>query len=122
METHAHTHTHIQSNLSPHVVTRWYRAPEIILLEQTFENVTSIDMWSIGCIFGELLNMQTEMPSNRHPIFRGYVCGPLTACNNNGFINPKHQLNGIFFFLYISYSIIILLLLCVSNISYSGHT
>lgn len=34
-------------------MTRWYRAPEVILLE---EYDTKIDIWSIGCIFGEILN------------------------------------------------------------------
>ena len=39
--------------LTPHVVTLWYRAPEILLnLEYDF----GIDVWSIGCIFAELYN------------------------------------------------------------------
>ena len=41
--------------LTCHVVTRWYRAPELILLEKDYTN--AIDMWSIGCIFAELLMM-----------------------------------------------------------------
>ncbi|TDL28417.1 Pkinase-domain-containing protein [Rickenella mellea] len=35
------------------VVTLWYRAPEILLGATTYS--TAVDMWSIGCIFGELL-------------------------------------------------------------------
>lgn len=35
------------------VVTLWYRAPELLL--QTGKYSTPIDVWSIGCIFGELL-------------------------------------------------------------------
>jgi len=35
------------------VVTLWYRAPELLLGTTTYS--TEIDMWSIGCIFGELL-------------------------------------------------------------------
>ncbi|KAI0004163.1 Pkinase-domain-containing protein [Russula compacta] len=35
------------------VVTLWYRAPEILLGEKTYS--TAIDMWSVGCIFAELL-------------------------------------------------------------------
>ena len=34
--------------LSPHVVTRHYRPPEIILLEKTYK--PSVDLWSTGCI------------------------------------------------------------------------
>eukprot|EP01053_Blabericola_migrator_P006594 Blabericola_migrator_1__6593@NODE_3323_length_1859_cov_8_351004_g2078_i0_p1_GENE_NODE_3323_length_1859_cov_8_351004_g2078_i0NODE_3323_length_1859_cov_8_351004_g2078_i0_p1_ORF_typecomplete_len176_score15_25Pkinase/PF00069_25/1_6e25Pkinase_Tyr/PF07714_17/4_2e12Haspin_kinase/PF12330_8/0_0017Kinaselike/PF14531_6/3_1e02Kinaselike/PF14531_6/0_082Pkinase_fungal/PF17667_1/0_19_NODE_3323_length_1859_cov_8_351004_g2078_i010471574 len=39
--------------LTHEVVTLWYRAPEIVL---GFEHyTTAIDMWSVGCIFLELL-------------------------------------------------------------------
>lgn len=41
--------------LTEHVVTRWYRAPEVILLEREYN--TAVDVWSIGCIFAELLGM-----------------------------------------------------------------
>ena len=35
------------------VVTLWYRAPELLLGAEKYG--AEIDMWSIGCIFGELL-------------------------------------------------------------------
>uniref|UniRef100_A0A8H7Y7K9 cyclin-dependent kinase n=1 Tax=Psilocybe cubensis TaxID=181762 RepID=A0A8H7Y7K9_PSICU len=35
------------------VVTLWYRAPEILLGATTYS--TAIDLWSVGCIFAELL-------------------------------------------------------------------
>ncbi|KAF2244094.1 kinase-like protein [Trematosphaeria pertusa] len=35
------------------VVTLWYRAPELLLGTESYG--TEIDMWSLGCIFGELL-------------------------------------------------------------------
>ncbi|CAH1758269.1 16935_t:CDS:2 [Entrophospora sp. SA101] len=35
------------------VVTRWYRAPEILLGERHY--TTAIDIWAIGCVFGEML-------------------------------------------------------------------
>lgn len=34
------------------VVTRWYRLPELLLGERRY--TTSVDMWGVGCIFGEL--------------------------------------------------------------------
>ncbi|KAF2761362.1 kinase-like protein [Pseudovirgaria hyperparasitica] len=40
-------------NLTQLVVTLWYRAPELLLGASTYD--TAIDMWSVGCIFGELL-------------------------------------------------------------------
>lgn len=39
--------------LTSHVVTRWYRAPELILIEKNYNS--KIDVWSLGCIFAELL-------------------------------------------------------------------
>lgn len=48
----------IRRELTDHVVTRWYRAPEIILLEKDYG--PAIDMWAVGCIFAELLGMMKE--------------------------------------------------------------
>lgn len=42
--------------LTLRVTTRWYRAPEVILLEKGYSK--PIDVWSVGCIFGELIKMQ----------------------------------------------------------------
>ncbi|NXI38966.1 MK15 kinase, partial [Galbula dea] len=39
--------------LTEYVATRWYRAPEILLSSQRYTK--GVDMWSIGCILGELL-------------------------------------------------------------------
>jgi mitogen-activated protein kinase 1/3 len=43
----------LKNQLTSHVVTRWYRAPEIILIEKNYD--AKIDMWSVGCIYAELL-------------------------------------------------------------------
>ena len=45
----------ISRELTGHIVTRWYRAPEIILLEKDYG--PAVDMWGIGCIVGELFAM-----------------------------------------------------------------
>jgi len=39
--------------LSEYVATRWYRAPEILLGSSKYTK--AVDMWSVGCILGELL-------------------------------------------------------------------
>ncbi|KIJ65683.1 hypothetical protein HYDPIDRAFT_187390 [Hydnomerulius pinastri MD-312] len=44
---------HTSGNLTEYVATRWYRAPEIMLAFRGYS--TAIDVWSIGCIFAELL-------------------------------------------------------------------
>ena len=65
--------------LTLRVTTRWYRAPEIILLEQGYNK--PIDMWSVGCIFGELLKMQKIVCSDslhRFPLFPGKYCYPVS--------------------------------------------
>ncbi|THU56247.1 hypothetical protein C4D60_Mb11t15270 [Musa balbisiana] len=43
------------------VVTLWYRAPEILLGSRHYS--TPVDVWSIGCIFAEMVN--------RRPLFPG---------------------------------------------------
>ncbi|GAA0141665.1 non-receptor serine/threonine protein kinase [Lithospermum erythrorhizon] len=50
--------------MTEYVVTRWYRAPELLLCCDKYG--TSIDVWSVGCIFAELLG--------RKPIFPGTEC------------------------------------------------
>jgi len=53
----------LNRQLTKHVVTRWYRAPEVILLEQQREKVCAVDMWSVGCILAELFQMKrTNLP------------------------------------------------------------
>ena len=39
--------------LTDYVATRWYRAPEILLGSTKYTK--GVDMWSIGCILGEVL-------------------------------------------------------------------
>jgi mitogen-activated protein kinase 15 len=44
------------------VATRWYRAPEILLGSHTY--IKGVDMWSLGCILGELLMGKPIFPGN----------------------------------------------------------
>jgi serine/threonine protein kinase len=76
--------------LTGHVVTRWYRAPEVVMGEQYG---TGVDMWSAGCIFAELLQMVNEKQVGgpnpayvfakpnacRSPLFPGGPCGGLSG-------------------------------------------
>lgn len=69
----------MKRELTGHVVTRWYRAPELILLEKDYG--AAIDMWSVGCIFAELLGMMKESAPtylDRKPLFPGKSCFPLS--------------------------------------------
>ena len=40
-------------HMTQEVVTQYYRAPEILMGAKHYTN--AVDMWSVGCIFGELL-------------------------------------------------------------------
>ncbi|KAI0866943.1 Pkinase-domain-containing protein [Xylaria cubensis] len=42
------------------VVTLWYRAPELLLGTKMYG--APIDMWSVGCIFGEILTREPLLP------------------------------------------------------------
>ncbi|ETO36014.1 mitogen-activated protein kinase 2 [Reticulomyxa filosa] len=65
-----------------HVATRWYRAPEVILSHLDRKFLPQLDMWSIGCIFGELLQMNDRFCKHveeRKPLFPGTTCFPLSG-------------------------------------------
>jgi mitogen-activated protein kinase 15 len=42
-----------EASMTEYVATRWYRAPEILL--GSVHYTYGVDMWSIGCILGELI-------------------------------------------------------------------
>jgi len=96
-----------QPKITKHVVTRYYRAPEISLLIQQRDLLPAIDIWSVGCIMGEMLQM---IPGNelgmkngrptREILLKGaadLVLSPRTFHNRP--IISKQQLNVIFKFL-----------------------
>ncbi|XP_040913828.1 cyclin-dependent kinase 11B isoform X2 [Toxotes jaculatrix] len=45
---------------TPVVVTLWYRSPELLLGAKEYS--IAVDMWSVGCIFGELLTQKPLFP------------------------------------------------------------
>ena len=49
--------------MTPYVVTRYYRAPEVILGMGYRENV---DIWSVGCIMGEMIRGGVMFPGTDH--------------------------------------------------------
>ncbi|PIA46181.1 hypothetical protein AQUCO_01600446v1 [Aquilegia coerulea] len=44
------------------IVTLWYRAPEVLL--GTTHYSTAVDMWSVGCIFAEMVRRQALFPGD----------------------------------------------------------
>lgn len=55
-----HLCSHVISASQEYVVTRWYRAPELLL--SCAEYTSAIDMWSVGCIFAEMLGRKPTFP------------------------------------------------------------
>jgi glycogen synthase kinase 3 beta len=45
---------------TPYIVSRYYRAPELILACSDYSN--KIDIWAIGCIFAELMTLRPLFP------------------------------------------------------------
>ncbi|CAN4127307.1 unnamed protein product [Withania somnifera] len=46
--------------MTEYVVTRWYRAPELLL--NCSEYTGAIDVWSVGCILGEIMTREPLFP------------------------------------------------------------
>jgi len=52
----------LASIMTDYVATRWYRAPELLLSWK--EYAASVDVWSVGCIFAELLRRKPYLPGS----------------------------------------------------------
>lgn len=48
------------ARMTSQVVTRWYRAPELLLGSSAYS--AGVDMWSVGCIFAELMLRTPYLP------------------------------------------------------------
>ncbi|KAM9674248.1 mitogen-activated protein kinase 12 [Trichechus inunguis] len=52
------------SEMTGYVVTRWYRAPEVILNWRHYTQ--TVDVWSVGCIMAEMISGKTLFKGNDH--------------------------------------------------------
>lgn len=74
------------ASMTRHVVTRWYRSPELPLYNDGVYT-TAIDMWSVGCCFGEMLGMLDNGPESRYErkaLFPGGSCAPMSRDKGGG--------------------------------------
>ena len=73
-------HENMYRQMTKHVVTRWYRAPELVVYtDGTYD--TRVDVWSVGCVFAEFLGMLPHTPDSRYErraLFPGGSCYPLS--------------------------------------------
>jgi len=84
-----------ERHLSPHVVTRWYRPPEIILLQKEYSS--SVDLWGAGCIVAEMLNscstyLNLGFNKDKRVLFRGESCYPLSPMLQGEEAAPQRDL------------------------------
>ena len=72
--------------MSNHIGSRWYRAPEICLLEKQYDCAS--DVWSLGCTIAELVRgitfnqnypPETKFSSKNLALFPGDSCYPISA-------------------------------------------
>ena len=84
--------------LSSHVGSRWYRSPEIILVDKNYD--MSADIWSVSTVLYELLKKLSNQHSGfeRPIMFRGQHCYPLTPAKKDNKVQEfghKDQINCI---------------------------
>jgi cyclin-dependent kinase 12/13 len=61
-----------QKTYTNRVITLWYRPPELLLGAQIYG--PAIDMWSVGCIFAELLLRKPILPGRNEPEQLDCIC------------------------------------------------
>ena len=54
-----------------YVMTRWYRAPELMLFRRQY--TVAVDMWSVGCIFAEMLARCAIFPGMKCTVLCAYI-------------------------------------------------
>ena len=69
------------SDNTEYVVTRWYRAPEIMLASQDYTK--AIDLWSVGCIFAEMLARKPLFPGTDYMAQLRLICEKLGRPSEN---------------------------------------
>jgi mitogen-activated protein kinase 1/3 len=58
--------------LTDYVATRWYRPPELLLEAREYE--TNVDVWSVGCIFAEMIKRKPFLPGGDSHIQLDLIC------------------------------------------------
>jgi len=74
--------------MTGYVCTRWYRAPELMLCDGTY--TSAMDMWSVGCILGELIFGQPLFPGRHYLDQLRLVIE--RRCGSLGFLAHEHKI------------------------------
>lgn len=78
------------NKMTQYVVTRWYRAPEILLLVKRYTQ--AVDLWSVGCIFAELLSRKPLFPGRSYLHQLQLVIGRLGTPNAESLTDVDEKL------------------------------
>jgi len=78
----------LSHQMTTYVVTRWYRAPEVILQEPYS---SAIDIWSVGCIFKELLELKRGSRFRTGALFPGRYCIPFSFDDHDEQVRHRHD-------------------------------
>ena len=82
--THDHT-----GFLTEYVATRWYRAPEIMCNVGGYTK--SIDIWSVGCILGEMLSRRPIFPGRHYQEHLSMILSVLGSPSNDDLASITNQ-------------------------------
>jgi len=77
-----------QANYTNRVITLWYRPPELLLGSKLYD--FSVDVWSAGCILGELLNGRALFPFDSEMRVFSAICGMLGGLPSHEPAAPQH--------------------------------
>ncbi|KAE9408084.1 Pkinase-domain-containing protein [Gymnopus androsaceus JB14] len=76
-----------------YVSTRWYRAPEVLFLSRDYSN--PVDMWALGTIMAELVNLRPLFPGSDQLDQIARICDVLgNPCNDYGLDSSGAPLGG----------------------------
>jgi meiosis induction protein kinase IME2/SME1 len=75
-----------------YVSTRWYRAPEVLLLSKDYSN--PVDMWALGTIMAELVNLKPLFPGSDHQDQINRICEIMGDPSNDYHDGHQNPIGG----------------------------
>lgn len=72
-----------------YVSTRWYRAPEVLLLSREYSN--PVDMWALGTIMAELVNLRPLFPGSDQIDQVARICEVLGDPSDEYGLDSRHN-------------------------------
>jgi serine/threonine protein kinase len=63
--------------MTEYVTTRWYRSPEVLLSWNRYNK--SVDIWSAGCIFAELITRKPLFAGDNSKVYPNFSKPPIGA-------------------------------------------